>query len=427
MISRNIQKELEKFFHRKEVLAIIWPRQVWKSTILKKIKEENFKNNSFYFDFEDNENLNSFSKNPVQFIKNFKIKDQKTIFFFDEIQLDLEAWKNLKLIYDTFWDEIKIFISWSSSLEIREISSKMVWRIFIFEMWSVSFDEFLKYKNIWIYNEYKNFNLKIKKFISNWEKIDLKISDNLIFSESIKKYFEEYLIWWWYPEIVLEENIEMKKMILKNIIQTYLNKDIVWLLNIRDVKWFENFLITISLLIWEKINYQERWNDLNLDFRTLKKYLDLLQKTFLIHEISPYFTNKISEIIKEKLNYFYDLWIRNSVIRNFQEPFFRLDTWHLVENFAFLRLKNLELENLLWINYWRDKQWNEVDFILDFWEKKFPIEIKFQNFKKEKISNSTKNFINKYSPENFLIFTKNFFWEIEFKGTKILFIPIYYL
>lgn len=423
-IERFIEKDIMKYMDRKEYIAIIWPRQVGKTTFIKRLKEE-YKN-SFYYNFEDFTIKWEFEKNPVDFVRNHLKEEGKTILFFDEFQYVKDAGNVLKLIFDTFEDTIKIIITGSSSLHLKEIWAKMTGRMFSFEMQWLSIDEILKYKNTAF------FNTKTQ-LIENVDILHLRIGKDdflrlreIPFLPQIRQIVDEYIIWGWMPAIVKADSTEERSMVLSNFTQNYINKDIVTLLKVRNIDKFSNLMLTLSIIIWQQIVVENLSNDLWINIVTLNEYLNYLNNTFINTLINPYHKNSLSEIKKQKIEYFYDPGIRNYLIKNFNNLDIRPDVWHLIENYVFLRLNTLK-ESYLSLNYWRDKSGNEVDFIVKVHDKLIPIEIKYQNLKKPELTTGMKKFNELYGDEIMysIVITKDLLDIHEYDGKNYYFIPYY--
>lgn len=423
-IERFIEKTIVKYLDNKEYLAIIWPRQVGKTTFIKKLKDNH--KNSFYYNFEDFTIKNQFENNPLDFIKSHLNSDNKTILFFDEFQYVKEAWNILKLIYDTFEEKIKVIITWSSSLHLKEIWAKMTWRMFSFEMQWLSIDEILNFKNMAYLNSINSLKEKIDILNLQIEREDLLKLNNISFLLQIRKIVDEYIIWWGMPAIILSNSIEEKNVVLSNFTQNYINKDIVNLLKVRNIDKFLNLMTTLSIIIWQQIVIENLSNDLWINIITINEYLNYLNNTFVNKLINPYYKNSLNEIRKQKIEYFYDLWIRNYLIKNFNNLEIRQDSWHLLENFIFIKLEELK-DKYITLNYWREKSWNEVDFVIKMHNKIIPIEVKYQNFKKWELTTWMKKFNELYKDEikYSIIITKDFLDIFELDWKKYYFLPYY--
>jgi len=180
------------------------------------------------------------------------------------------------------------------------------------------------------------------------------------------------------------------------------------------------------MLIWQQLVNENISNDLWINIVTLNEYLNYLNNTFINKLINPYHKNALNELKKQKIEYFYDVWIRNYLIKNFNDLDIRADNGHLLENFIFLRLEERK-EAYISLNYWREKSGNEVDFVIRMHDKLIPIEVKFQNFKKCDYTIGMKKFNDLYEKEikYNIVITKDFLdiWAINNK--RVYFIPYY--
>jgi len=423
-IERYIEKKIVKYIDHKEYIAIIWPRQVGKTTFIKKLKEDY--PNSFYYNFEDFTIKGEFEKNPIAFVEGHLNKEHKTILFFDEFQYVTDAGNILKLIFDTFEDSIKIIITGSSSLHLKEIGAKMVGRMFSFEMQWLSVDEILQHKNTAYFHTKTELikNIDILQ-IKIWKDELLKLRESS-FLPQIRQIVDEYIVWGWMPAIVKAGNHEEKNMVLSNFTQNYINKDIVNLLKVRNIDKFSDLMLTLSIIIWQQLVIENLSNDLWINIVTLNEYLNYLNNTFINVLVNPYHKNSLNEIKKQKIEYFYDLWIRNYLVKNFNTLDIRSDSGHLLENYIFLRLNTLK-ESFLSLNYWRDKSGNEVDFVIKMHDRIIPIEIKYQNLKKPELTTGMKRFNELYKDEiqYSIVITKDFLDVYEYNSKTYYYIPYY--
>jgi len=250
--------------------------------------------NIFYFDLEDIFLLDMFNKgvNEVVDYINSKSTDKisKKYVFIDEIQYLTEPSKFLKLFFDHYSDKFKIICSGSSSLEIRKkFKDSMAGRFFSFELYGLSFEEFLWFKD-------GNFDFNSK------------------FSEQthreLIKYFQEYVIFGQYPRVALLENEEVKSKYLLGIIDTYLRKDIREVASFRDILKFNEVL---KLLASHSglLNFNELSNTLRISRKTLEKIIFILENTYIINLVYPFFRNIRSELSKMPKIYFEDTGLKN--------------------------------------------------------------------------------------------------------------------
>jgi predicted AAA+ superfamily ATPase len=389
---RDLEDKIHKYINSQEIIAIFGPRQVGKTTLLKEIYKT--LDNAIFLTFEDIELKLLFEEDIKSFITLY-IKPYDYIFI-DEFQYAKTGGQNLKFIYDT--TNKKIFISGSSAMELSINAIKyLAGRIFVFNLYSFSFGEFLRVKDETLYSLYK--------------KTDYNISN--IIAKKIYRYFNEYITYGGYPRVILSKDKEEKIEVLKNLLSIYLLRDIKDIAKIADEAIMYKLLKAISLQIANVAVYSDLANVVGISQHKLKEYLVVLQKAFLIKSITPFFTNKRLEIVKNPEFFFLDLGLRNIIIKNFSPLEDRVDSGAILENFVFRELIDKD------IKYYRTKNGAEVDFIID---EKIPVEVK-SNLSTMKISKSYYYFLENYQVKKGYVLNFNQFGEKEFNGVKIIFMP----
>lgn len=426
--NRDLTQKLEKWLGRRELFAIKGPRQGGKTTILKILKEYLIEEkrvppaNIIYITLEDRDILDVFSKDPKEYIRSYLLKssDEMIYFLIDEFQYLKDGGQKIKLLYDIF-EGVKFIITGSSSLEISEHTAKyLVGRMFSFNLYQFSFSEFLATKPQNFQNVYHESHARIIDFIENGHEITVKED---IWAKDFNRFFEEFVIFGGYPEIIKTQDIETKKVILKNIYDTYITRDIVELLKIKDISTFRTVVNLLANQIGNLLNYHTITSDSRSYFRQLKQYMSILEETYILRLIKPYFRNKTTELKKNPKVYYVDTGLRNYVINNFNKLDIRADTGALVENVV---LFSLFLREEWSIKYWRTLGQAEVDFIIGVADELVPIEVKYSRLKYPEISRSLKNFILAYHPKRALVFTKGFCGKTKIGETQVIFTPVWY-
>ena len=422
---RILFEQIKRWIDRREIITIKGPRQSGKTTLLemtrewllkKGIKEENI----IYTTFEDREALEKFSLNPKDFVRRFVSEEEKYYFLIDEVHYCKDVGQKLKLLYDLY-KNVKFIITGSSSLEITSETAKfLVGRMFSFELLPFGFYEFLLTKDKKLAKIFLERKEKINKFIFEGKDFEIK---NDIFINEFLKYLDEYLVYGGYPEVLKAKKEDEKKIVLKNIFNTYLEKDIVSYLQLTDTIKFRKLVSSLSFLIGNMISYDKLVSSCNSYFKEIIHMLDVLQQTYIIKLLRPFRKNLVTELRKNPKVYFFDYGTRNYSINNFNSIFFRNDAGFLAENFV---SNEIETENFL-INFWRTTAKAEVDFVLSSTNEIIPIEVKFENFKREEITRSMRSFIEAYKPKCALILTKDYWGEMIVNKTKIKFVPVCYV
>ncbi len=180
---------------------------------------------------------------------------------------------------------------------------------------------------------------------------------------------ESRLIYGSYPEVVLCEDDQLRQRYLKEIISSYLYKDILELEGLRHSDKLVRLLQLLAFQIGKEVSFTELGGQLGLSKNTVDRYLDLLEKAFVIYQLRGFSRNLRKEISKNSRYYFYDSGIRNALIQNFNPLNLRDDTGALWENYLVMeRLKKQEYTGMSCANYfWRTYDKKEVDWIEE-WE-----------------------------------------------------------
>lgn len=368
-IERDLEKKLKKYRSSREIIAVVGARQCGKTTLLHNFLSKF--NNKEILTFEDQEVLEIFSNDIKQFVELYV--DGRDYLFIDEFQYAKNGGKQLKYIYDTC--KVKIFITGSSAPDLAVHGLKfLVGRVFVFNLYPLSFSEFLRYKDVKLHKLY------------------LKKNNSKELLDMINKYYFEFLIYGGYPRVILSKSKEEKIRVLKNIYDTYFLREIKEILQLSDNFKLSKLIKVLALQVGGLTNYTEIMSSVDLSKNELLKYLDILKQTFICLEASPFFTNKKKEIIKMSEYFFLDNGFRNVVLKNFQEAINRSDIGSLNENFVASEIVKGDAE----LKFWRTKAKAEVDFVLEKDGKVLPIEVKSGLIAK-RVSRSFRNFLESYS------------------------------
>lgn len=415
-IYRDLEAKIKPFLNRKEAIAIIGPRQAGKTTLIKHMEEEFLRGGKSvkFITFEKRADLELF-QNSIEDFKDL-IKDFQCVII-DEFQYAKGGGQKLKYLYDT--TSVKFIISGSSSLELTFQTGKyMVGRLLDFTLLPFSFREFLSFADNELYSL-----------------LDKKVGQNPLFDFTIKNGFgqeinrrlsaflEKFIIYGGYPAVVLSKSDEEKRKILENIVDKYLLQDISVLLKMHTAEELMRLGRFLSAQIGGMVKFSDLSNVANLRYGEVVKHLNVLEKTFIIKLIRPFFTNRRTELVKNPKIYFIDAGIRNFLFSDFRPLLDRNDIGALMENHAFTMLFNMGLSSDS-PKYWRTKSKAEVDFIIQDSVGICPIEIKYSSQKT--IGKSYYSFLNKFKPKTGVILTKDYLGEEKIGATKVRFIPLCY-
>ncbi|MBI5060970.1 MAG: ATP-binding protein, partial [Candidatus Aenigmarchaeota archaeon] len=318
----------------------------------------------------------------------------------------------------------KFIISGSSSLELTDKLAKfLVGRMFSFNLYPFSFGEFLDAKDSRLSSMWKEKNKMVSGFVLEGK--DFATHED-IFVKDILKLFGEYAVFGGYPEVIKAEDIETKRIVLKNIYETYLTKDIIELLKITDVMKFRNIVVALSSQHSGLLSFDSLASDCKSYYKEVRQFISILEETYVVRLLSPFHRNVGTELKKNPKSYFLDSGLRNYVIKNFNDLELREDKGGIAEGLAFSALADL-VGDKGEIKYWRTLSKAEVDFVIKIGDEIIPIEAKYQNLTKPEISRSFRSFLSAYNPKRAVVLTKDFWDETEIGGAKIKFIPLCYL
>jgi len=425
IVEREVFSRILPWIEEKEIIALNGPRQSGKTTLLNKIKEKLPVDDTVYISFENNQNLASFTTSPEEFVSAYCQKKNKVYFLFDEFQYVKNGGKILKELYDTF-PQAKFIITGSASLAIREIASALVGRIIYLNLYPFSFGESLLLQGKPLYDYWKKSNSFFRNYL---ETGFVDYLPKLIFNGELSKSFESYLTYGGYPRVNTIDS-SLKQETLNNLIETYVEKDIIKYLKVGDFIQFQNFVKSLSAINGGLLNYSSMSKELGTAYRQVRKYLSQLENTFVIKLINSYATNKTTEIKRTPKSYFLDTGLRNSLINDFRAIDSRPDKGNLVECFVFQQLyfrRKLDNNFRYEIKYWRTKQGAEVDFVIKFQDELIPLEVKYQESPDTNLSRSFHNFLNKYKQKKAVVITKNLLSIKKYQDIWVLFFPAYLL
>ncbi len=379
-VHREVEKVFEKLKGVYNILAIVGARQAGKTTLLKKMLEEN---NGIYLSMDDPDVKELFDADIKKFEKQYLKPDR--IVGIDEIQYGRDAGIKLKYLADKGY---RLWTTSSSEIILgKDVLSYLVGRVSIIRLYPFSLEEFMRAKGI--------------------EEVTEKIMTRIVW---------EHMMYGGYPKVVLTEDVELKERILRDLFETTLLKDISKTFSVEDLDTLEKLVRYLATTTGQLISYDTICSTLNISFLTLKKYLDALEKSYIIKRVLPYYTNKTKELYKTPKIYFVDTGIRNMLLKNYPAEV----DGRTFENYVFTELLKKGLE----VKYWRTKSKAEVDFVLEKKNEIIPVEVKV-SMTTPKLSRSMLSFIKTYKPkEAFLVYYKGEKKEIRVGGTKVRFVGV---
>lgn len=409
-IKRHIFDKVAKHLKQEEMTILLGPRQVGKTVLLEQLrddltnKEKIDPNLIFYYNLDIIKDWETV-KEQTQFIKFLKARTsrKKIYVFIDEAQRVQNPGRFFKGVYDSRLNA-KIILTGSSSLELAsQIRESLAGRKRIFYIYPFSFLEFLSYKDKILYQITEN-NKK------------LSLPDR----QELNNIFKDYVVWGGYPRVVLSESAEERRAILSDIFSSYVERDIIGFLKVKNKAKFSKLVKLLAGQIGQLINIDELASNVEIDRETVYRYLTALEETYIISLLTPYFRNPRQEIIKSPKVYFIDNGIKNYLLDNFKSLDDREDKGSLFENSVFKELFSLKQEKSFELHFWRTKLGAEVDFIVEQGKALTPIEVKF-NIKTSKVASGLRSFIKKYQPNQAMVVNLGLEDSIEIEKTRVQF------
>jgi predicted AAA+ superfamily ATPase len=411
MIERKIFSDLVKHLSQKEISIIIGPRQSGKTTLMEMLREHLDKKGerTLYLNLDIEWDRPHFESQAALLKKiELELSKQRGFVFIDEIQRKENAGLFLKGLFD-LKVPYKFIVSGSGSLELKEkIHESLIGRKRLFELTTITFEEFINHKT-----EYK-----YKENLSEFFEIEKDRTQQLLM---------EYMNFGGYPRVVLESEQTEKIQIIDEIYRSILEKDIAYLLKVDKPEAFNALIKVLASQIGNLINYSELSSTLTISYQTVKKYLWYSQKIFLLDLLSPYARNVRKEITRSPVAYFWDLGLRNYSLGLFGHLHSPSECGFIFENLVFLLLKKQIKLSSAKLHFWRTKDKAEVDFIIERGNSVIPIEVKFKSLKQEEIPRSLRSFIAKYEPSEAYIINLNFYKTVKIDKTTLIFLPFYEL
>jgi uncharacterized protein len=371
----NIQRiyNLNEFLNKKRVLIIYGPRRVGKTTLLKNFLTKT----KLKFRLDSGDNIKTQEILSSQnFTKILNYTENYDLLVIDEAQQIPNIGMGLKILVDQVG--IPIIVTGSSSFDLaNQTGEPLTGRKNTLTLYPFSQKELLK-----IYNKHE-----------------------------LKEKLEDFLIFGTYPEIITTQLRQQKISILEELVNSYLFKDVFNLDKIKKSQVIVNLVKLLAFQIGSEVSLNELATQLSIDVKTVAKYLDLLEKSFVIFKLNGFSRNLRKELTSKSKYYFWDNGIRNAVIYQFNAFDQRNDFGQLWENFIFIeRLKKRTYENIYGQAYfWRTYNQQEIDLIEERDGKLFAFEFKFSAKKQVKIpADWKKNYSNSefqvINQENYLEF-----------------------
>ena len=366
MIKRTLYESIQKRFFKGKAIVLLGPRQVGKTTLIQELLT---KKEHLFLDGDDpavREILEEVSTSTLK-----SIIGNHTIVYIDEAQRIPGIGITLKIITDQF-KKVQLLVSGSSALEINNKTQEpLTGRKFEYHLYPISWEEF---------------------------------EGNVGYMEATQQ-LEERLIFGMYPDVINNRSDSMA--ILKQLSTSYLYKDVLSLIGVRKPEILEKLLKALALQLGSEVSYNELANLLEIDKATVSKYIDILEKSFIVFQLNSFSRNQRNEIKNNRKIYFYDNGIRNMIINNLNPFDLRNDKGALWENFLISERIKIQSYHEIYTNnyFWRTIQKQEIDFVEESGGQINAYEFKWKSGGRNKIPRS---FLESYKAKGTTIDKENF-------------------
>lgn len=353
MFKRTVEDKIAEYLQGEDYKTFyIWgPRRSGKTTILKELSKK-LGVRVFNFDFSSDHNLFAPDRDMLD-----KLTKENKIILIDEVQNYPQATVAIKLLHDEY--KVKVIATGSSELRQKD----------------------------------KEFDTQAGRFTEHY---CLPLSLNEIKANSSRpsyedKNFEKELveklqIFGAYPEVYAQDHLldEEKVKLLENIVQTYVLKDIVDINGLKNKKLAEDILTKIALQLGSEVSLREIAVSLGSNGTTVANYIEIFIKNYILIPLPSFKTNTRKAVSENRKLYFYDLGVRNALVKDFRETKLRPDRGGLFENLVVLEIEKQRknTESLHTLYFYREYGGKEVDLVIeDYYKKYLCVEVKAQGQK----------------------------------------------
>lgn len=331
MYNRILNENLYSYFNKGKVLILTGCRQCGKTTLVNSLlKEKKLETITRRFNCDNFTDRDLLSDKDLE--KLIPLIGNSKLVFIDEGQKVSSIGETLKLLVDHYKTNLQIIVTGSSSINLLTSTQEpLTGRKLVFHLYPLSVQE--------IYSD-KNYLAFLKNMNTG-------------------------LIYGGYPEVFTQTDIKFKERLLNEICSSYLFKDIFEFQKVKNPMILTRLLKALAFQIGSEVSYNELSKMLGIDKNTVETYIDLLEKSYVIFRLPPYFKNKRKELTKHNKIFFNDLGIRNVLINNFNPPENRNDMGQIWENFLITeRIKycnNNDIRSNFY--FWRTYDGAEVDLV----------------------------------------------------------------
>jgi len=413
-IDREIFPEvLKHLLNEPEMTIITGSRQVGKTVLLEQLKESLQTNHDVRQDAMLSFNLDIVQdwekfQDQTAFISYLRqhSRDDKIFIFIDEAQKAKDAASFFKGVYDSKLNA-KLVLTGSSSLELKaHLKESLAGRKQLFHLPSFTFLEFLR--------GHDHRLSEIIEQTTSLHEFDI---------QRVQLLYDDFLTFGGYPRVALEPSLERKIALLREIYSSYIERDAVGLFEVTHKTAFIHLLRLLASQAGQLINIAKLADSLNIDRFTVERYILILEESFIIQTVKPYFNNPRQEVVKAKKIYFLDNGILNTALDEFRPITQRSDKGHILENGIASELSFRTKQHFAHLHFWRTKQQTEVDFIIERGNHLAAAEVKYSVRPQDSFPGLT-NFTRKFKPQHVYLLSPTIHPEKSWDKVQVLY-PFY--
>lgn len=324
---RTLQPLLEQVLSQQKITLLLGARRTGKTELLRVLYQAR-KDNTLWLNGED---MDTAALLEYRSEANYRrVLGGKALLIIDEAQYVPDIARKAKLMIDTI-TPLHIILTGSSAFDLAQMGEPLVGRSLTFQLFPLSYAE--------------------------WKQQEDALQT--------RQLLEEKIIYGNYPELSKLPGTEQKENYLKDLVSTYLLRDILAFESIRNAQKLKDLLVLLAHQIGAEVSLDELGRQLGMSKNTVERYLDLLSKVFVVYAHSGFSANLRKEVVKSKRWYFHDNGIRNALLNDFSPLALRQDKGMLWEqHFINERMKyNHYQGNPPESYFWRTYDQQEIDLV----------------------------------------------------------------
>jgi len=347
MLRRTLTQNIIKKLFKGKAIILLGARQVGKTTLIEALLQQ-YKSEVLFLNGDEPDVRSQLSNITSSQLK--LLIGSKKIIFIDEAQRIENIGITLKLITDQI-KQVQVIATGSSSFELsNKTNEPLTGRKFEYLLFPLSFAEMVQHHG-WLEE---------------------------------KRLIQHRLVYGYYPEVVKQNDLNDAQEALTQLAKSYLYKDILVLEGIKKPQLLDKLLRALALQIGSEVSFHELARLTGSNSHTVEKYIDILEKAFVVFKLPSYSKNIRNELKKSKKIYFFDTGVRNAIIGNFTPIESRTDVGALWENFLVSERKKVlgyKQDYTTQSYFWRTKQQQEIDYLEESHSEKSEGALKAWEFK----------------------------------------------